>query len=89
MGRTAPRGGRWRSRGRRGSPTLKWIIVGVAAMVAIGLVLLVIDGMDRPAREGDAAPEFSLANAGGGRLALLDTIREHEAVVLVFYRGFF
>ena len=35
------------------------------------------------------APGFSLASAFGERVVLQDLLEEHEAVVLVFYRGFF
>ena len=35
------------------------------------------------------APGFSLATGFGERVALQDLLAEHEAVVLVFYRGFF
>lgn len=35
------------------------------------------------------APGFSLATGFGERVALQDLLAEHEAVVLVFYRGVF
>ena len=35
------------------------------------------------------APGFSLATGFGERVTLADLLEDHEAVVLVFYRGFF
>ena len=35
------------------------------------------------------APKFSLASADGDQVALSGLLEDHEAVVLVFYRGFF
>ncbi len=35
------------------------------------------------------APNFSLPSAGGNEVALSGLLEEHEAVVLVFYRGYF
>lgn len=39
--------------------------------------------------EGDTAPDFDLAGADGRRGVLSQLVQRHEAVVLVFYRGFF
>lgn len=35
------------------------------------------------------APNFSLPSAGGNEVALSGLLEEHDAVVLVFYRGYF
>ena len=35
------------------------------------------------------APNFSLASADGDQVALSGLLEDHEAVVLVFYRGYF
>ena len=35
------------------------------------------------------APKFSLASADGDQVALSGLLEDHEAVVLVFYRGYF
>ena len=35
------------------------------------------------------APNFSLSSAGGDQVALSGLLEDHEAVVLVFYRGYF
>jgi len=44
-------------------------------------------GMEQTAlREGDAAPDFSLPNASGGRVRLRDLLVSGPAVV-AFYRG--
>ncbi len=40
-------------------------------------------------REAEIAPDFTLAAADGREVALTQLLQEHEAVVLVFYRGFF
>ena len=43
---------------------------------------------DRPA-ERAKAPNFSLPSAGGNQVALPGLLKDHQAVVLIFYRGFF
>ena len=35
------------------------------------------------------APDFTLADGFGEKVVLADLLGEHEAVVLIFYRGFF
>ncbi|MDP6495144.1 MAG: hypothetical protein QGI09_06965 [Dehalococcoidia bacterium] len=39
--------------------------------------------------EGDTAPLFSLMEATGREVELAQLIAKHEAVVIVFYRGYF
>ena len=41
------------------------------------------------AASGSAAPDFSLASAGGNEVSLSGLLEDHRAVVLVFYRGYF
>ena len=39
--------------------------------------------------DNDRAPDFSLPDARGQEVVLADLVREHDAVVVIFYRGFF
>ena len=41
------------------------------------------------AQEGGTAPSFVLTEAYGQRVELAQRVRDSDAVVLVFYRGFF
>ncbi len=41
------------------------------------------------ARQGQQAPDFTARAADGREIALDKLLQEHQAVVLVFYRGFF
>ena len=42
-----------------------------------------------PSTDRGMAPNFSLPSAGGNEVALSSLLEDHEAVVLVFYRGYF
>ncbi len=78
---------------------MKWLY-GVTLVV---LVLLVgagcssreaetAPGFTLPAgdsREAETAPGFTLPGPDGQEVALTQLLQEHEAVVLVFYRGFY
>jgi hypothetical protein len=39
-------------------------------------------------RVGQQAPEFTLASANGGQVSLAEALKNHRAVVLIFYRGY-
>ena len=40
-------------------------------------------------QESAKAPDFSLTSADGEQVSLSGLLEEHQAVVMVFYRGFF
>lgn len=44
---------------------------------------------ENPLDVGDAAPDFTLPDADGFPVSLSETLADRDAVVLVFYRGFF
>ena len=44
---------------------------------------------ENPLEVGDVAPDFTLLNADRSPVSLYETLSAHDAVVLVFYRGFF
>jgi len=43
---------------------------------------------DNAPRVGQAAPDFTLASAGGSQVALSDLLKRNRAVLLIFYRGY-
>ena len=43
---------------------------------------------DNAPRVGQAAPDFTLASAGGSQVALSDLLQRNRAVLLIFYRGY-
>ena len=49
----------------------------------------VIVQAENPLQVGDAAPDFTLSNADRFPVSLSETLADNDAVVLVFYRGFF
>ncbi len=68
----------------------RWVVLGVGILaMAVLTALVLLDGGVEPPQVGDRAPDFSLVGAGGPPVALADVLDDHEAVVLVFYRGFF
>ena len=75
-------------------PILRWRAPLLVLMVTF--VLLACAG-DAPQEqdtgatplEGDTAPDFSLTGADGQLVTLSQLLQGHQAVVLVFYRGFF
>lgn len=55
-----------------------------------GLMLtLAVLAMAACSSDNGKAPDFSLTDAAGRQVALQDLLQENDAVVLVFYRGFF
>ena len=53
------------------------------------VVLVLLAGAGCSTREEASAPDFTLPAADGREVTLTQLLQEHEAVVLVFYRGFF
>ena len=43
---------------------------------------------DNAPRVGQAAPDFTLASAGGSQVALSGLLQRNRAVLLIFYRGY-
>jgi peroxiredoxin len=60
----------------------------VALLAAILVPFALLRGGTGTSQE-DIDPTFSLAGADGQQVALAQLFQEHEAVVVVFYRGFF
>ena len=61
--------------------------VSVAAPTATASVPAPPSGAGPSARS--MAPNFSLSSAGGDEVSLAGLLEDHQAVVIVFYRGFF
>ena len=47
-----------------------------------------LPGTSGVVRVGQPAPPFTLSNATGQQVALSDLLKDHRAVLLVFYRGY-
>jgi peroxiredoxin len=60
----------------------------VSVFVAIG-VYTALAGDTAPPRENDIAPSFALSTPDGATLTLASQLQDRDAVVLVFYRGYF
>ncbi len=58
----------------------------ILLLVLVPAILLACGGTPK---EGQPAPAFSLPGADGQEVSLGQLLQEHEAVILVFYRGFF
>ena len=81
----------------------RWLAITAAALIVISLTLPVLiplfsgggdDNTSRAAPDSGApgapiAPDFVLPAADGSTVRLHEVAAENEAVVLVFYRGFF
>ena len=75
----------------------RWAGIGVAVLIAIAftipLLIPLFSGSGQPAPEqplGRASvPDFVLQAADGTTVRLSDETRRNDAVVLVFYRGYF
>ena len=67
------------------------LAAALAALVLLGVVACGSDGAETEEAETSAemAPGFSLPSAFGGRVGLTQLLDDNEAVVIVFYRGFF
>ena len=75
----------------------RWVGIGVAALIVLTFTLPLLtpflagndDAPPPPSSSGTRMPDFLLPAAGGGTVRLSDETRRNEAVVLVFYRGYF
>lgn len=88
------------SRSMLDSPWWKRIAIAFAAVLLLALllptvVLPALDGLrgggaaPQPPANPIAVPDFELQSAQGGTVRLSDAAAGNEAVVLVFYRGYF
>lgn len=91
---------RRRERNRRGLDTKpatwksrKWQGSGIAAIVILIAAMFAVFQLDEkaevPPHEGETVPFFALNDGQGREVSLETVLAEHEAAVLVFYRGFF
>ena len=75
----------------------RWVGIGVAALIVLTFTLPLltpflggnVDAPQPPSTSGTRMPDFLLPAAGGGTVRLSDETRRNDAVVLVFYRGYF
>ncbi|MFQ6026731.1 MAG: hypothetical protein ACE5Q6_04355 [Dehalococcoidia bacterium] len=75
---------------RRG--TWRWLTFAIAAagfLITLAVVLSLSKSGDVALLEGDLAPDFALPNARGQTVNLGQLLEGQDALVLVFYRGFF
>ena len=49
----------------------------------------IADQQAKAVQVGSKAPDSSLVQASGAKIALADVLREHAQTVVVFYRGFY
>lgn len=59
----------------------------LALILSLAVLLIVACGGSES--DSNRAPDFSLPDSGGHEIVLTELIQEHEATVIVFYRGFF
>ncbi len=79
------------------NPWFRRIGIGFAILILIAFLLPVLapffSGSSRSDNDGSSdlvvLPDFLLPNANGNSVKLSDETRRNEAVVLVFYRGYF
>ena len=76
----------------------RWIGIGAAAVIAAAFTLPLLAPFfagggtpppDQPPAASAAVPDFLLEAADGTTVRLSDETRRNDAVVLVFYRGYF
>ena len=77
----------------------RWVGIGVAAVIAAAFILPLLapffsggggsPSAPQPVAGSTAVPDFVLETADGTTVRLSDETRRNDAVVLVFYRGYF
>ncbi len=77
----------------------RWVGIGVAAVIATAFMLPLLAPFfsggggarspSQPVAGSAAVPDFLLETADGTTVRLSDETRRNDAVVLVFYRGYF
>ncbi len=69
-------------------PASRLIAVANAILLALVGLSLILAGCSG-AKEREKAPLFNLPSADGRQVSLAPLLQERDAVVIVFYRGFF
>ena len=78
------------SRQRQKIGPIVWMSVSaLVVLVIVASLITLVSGGDTLPREDDAAPAFALASPDGTVVSLEAQVQQHDAVVLVFYRGYF
>lgn len=75
----------------------RWVLGAIATVIVVGLALPLLlplfsggaDADPTPTAETGFAPGFVLPAAAGGEVRLSETLAANEAVVVLFYRGYF
>ena len=74
----------------------RWVVVGVSVLMLATFVLPILPSCNSsqptavaPTPDSGLVPDFTLTSAAGEEVHLYSLLEEHDAVVLVFYRGFF
>lgn len=62
-------------------------VTSLVLVLSLAVMLAVACGESQTA--SNRAPDFSLQDSGGHEVVLAELLEEHEAVVIIFYRGFF
>lgn len=65
----------------------RWLAAAVAAVLALTAACGSGNGGE-PLSAGDTAPGFTAPASGGGNVTLASLSSGHDAVVVVFYRGY-
>ncbi len=67
----------------------RWLAATVAAVLALALTAACGSGNGgEPLSAGDTAPGFTAPASDGGNVTLASLTSRHDAVVVVFYRGY-
>ncbi len=60
-----------------------------AFLVIVSLLIFLLGAAACSSDNSDTAPGFSLTSSQGQEVSLDNLLEEHDAVVMVFYRGYF
>ena len=67
----------------------RWLVAAVAAVLVLALTAACGSGSGNdPLSVGDTAPDFTAPASDGGNVTLASLTSRHDAVVVVFYRGY-